>query len=209
MSSQSGPILSLRGSAKLVMEFFGFGIQEILYLREIYDPSSFISVKKYGIPLHTTTDPAVQAFLSSWLEQVSVWLNDSHVKQIVMVIQAVESKTPLERWLFNIEVDEDARDCGKIDSAKARSEEDIVHDIKQLLKQITTAVSVLPSRLPRSTFDLLAYTDKSLNVPTAWEVSDAKLIANPEAVALRTFDTRLHRVGAYVVYSQDVENLAP
>ncbi|EEF32084.1 plant mitotic spindle assembly checkpoint protein mad2, putative [Ricinus communis] len=44
-------ILTLRGSAAIVYEFFGYAANSILYNRGGYPEESFVKVKKYGLPI--------------------------------------------------------------------------------------------------------------------------------------------------------------
>ena len=48
--------ITLRGSTEIVTEFFGYGINSILYQRGIYPPESFTRVQKYGLPMQVTSD---------------------------------------------------------------------------------------------------------------------------------------------------------
>ena len=78
--------------------------------------------------------------------------------------------------------------------------------------------------MPRTgTFDLLVYTDAASAVPTEWcvswhrrplgvlltraltfrEESEARLVSGAEAVRLRGFSTKVHRVDALVAYKAD------
>ena len=49
-------------------------------------------------------------------------------------------------------------------------------------------------------FDLLVYTNADSSVPTNWEESDPRYINNSETVKLRSFTTKVHKVGAMVSY---------
>ena len=202
-------MISLKGSVKMVARFFGYAIQNILYMREIYDEKSFMKVTEYGVSLHVTKDPTLKDYLTKCLDQIGTWLSSGKVRQVVMVIEAIDKKIPLERWLFNVEVDEQALESGLGSEEKAKTEEEIAAEIRALIKQITAANTFLPGSLPRASFDLLAYTDKNIQVPATWEVSDPRLISNPEACQLRSFSTSVHSIGTYVCYTRDAENLGP
>ena len=207
IGGSSKPVISLKGSVKMVAKFFGYAIQNILYLREIYDEKSFMKVTEYGVNLHVTKDPALKDYLGKCLDQITAWLSSCQVKQVVMVIETVETKTPLERWLFNVEVDGRAQETGAAPEEASKSEEEIAGEIRALIKQITSATTFLPGSYPRAGFDVLAYTDKNTLIPSTWEVSDPRLIANPEACQLRSFSTSVHNIGAYVCWTRDAENL--
>ena len=67
--------LTLKGSAQMVTEFFQYGIHSILYQRGIYPPESFTRKQEYGLTLLVSTDPKVQEFLNSVLDQIKVCSN--------------------------------------------------------------------------------------------------------------------------------------
>ncbi|PSS28786.1 Mitotic spindle checkpoint protein [Actinidia chinensis var. chinensis] len=49
-------IITLRGSAAIVSEFFGYAANSILYNRGVYPEENFAKVKKYGLPMLLTQD---------------------------------------------------------------------------------------------------------------------------------------------------------
>jgi hypothetical protein len=61
--------ITLRGSTKIVGEFFWFSINSILYQRGIYETEKFIKVKKYGLPMMVADDPALKQYLNDVLKQ--------------------------------------------------------------------------------------------------------------------------------------------
>ena len=98
-------VITLKGSTAIVTEFFGYSINSILFQRGIYPPETFQHVKKYGLAMLVTSDVGLRAYLSQVLEQLSAWLMAGQVQRLVVVIEGAESKTPLERWVFNIQQD--------------------------------------------------------------------------------------------------------
>ena len=64
--------VTLKGSAQLVKEFFGYGINSILYQRGIYPAESFTRKQEYGLTLLVSTDDKVNKFLDSVLSQIEV-----------------------------------------------------------------------------------------------------------------------------------------
>ena len=61
-------------------------------------------------------------------------------------------------------------------------------------RQITASVTFLPLLDEPCTFDLLVYTDADSAVPSEWEESDPRMVANSAEVRLRSFSTRVHKV---------------
>ncbi|PKI78345.1 hypothetical protein CRG98_001288 [Punica granatum] len=94
-------IITLRGSAAIVSEFFGI----ILYNRGVYSEESFVKVKKYGLPMLLTQDEDVKKFIANLNSQLSEWLEAGKLQRIVLVIMSKSSGEVLERWNFSIETD--------------------------------------------------------------------------------------------------------
>lgn len=96
--------LSLKGSVALVSDFFLFGIQSILYQREIYPSDEFRNVKKFGTQVLTTTDEGLKEYLDAAMGQVKTWLERGQVKRLVVAIVEKETGETRERWQFDIDV---------------------------------------------------------------------------------------------------------
>jgi len=64
-------VITLKGSAAIVAEFFGYGVNSILYQRGIYPPETFKPVKKYGMSLFITTNDQLKTYLANILQQIN------------------------------------------------------------------------------------------------------------------------------------------
>ncbi|OQR95831.1 folate-Biopterin Transporter (FBT) family [Thraustotheca clavata] len=184
---QTTKAITLKGSAEIVTEFFAFGINNILYQRGIYPPESFTRVSKYGLGMVVTADEKLKAYLKNVLEQLSGWLLDGLVQKLVLVVAGVDSKTVLERWVFDV-IAEPPNAQGERVSTK--DEKEIMSEIQAIMRQITASVSFLPLLNEACAFDLLLYTDKDLAIPQAWEESDPRFVENSTQVRLRSFTTK-------------------
>lgn len=189
--------ITLRGSAQIVSEFFGFSINSILYQRGIYDPEAFDQIRKYNLRLQVTTDQGLKGYLDRVMGQLEEWLAVGTVKKLVLVVTGVDDEEVLERWVFDVDTDEKAM---KVGSGTGKSEKQIRKEIGAIIRQITSSVSFLPLLDVPCTFDLLVYTHAQCQVPQAWEESDPKYIANSSQVRLRSFTTTVHKVGTSVAY---------
>ncbi|XP_078172738.1 mitotic spindle checkpoint protein MAD2 [Carex rostrata] len=196
----SKDIITLRGSAAIVSEFFGYAANSILYNRGLYPEESFSKVKKYGLPMLLTQDEGVKSFISGITSQLSEWLETGKLQRIVLVIMSKATSEVLERWNFNIVTDAEVVETGVI---KEKSDKEIMREIQAIMRQIASCVSYLPCLDEACVFDVLAYTDKDTTVPIAWVESDAKLINNPQMVKLHSFDTKIHKVDTIVSYKND------
>eukprot|EP00944_MAST-04C_sp_MAST-4C-sp1_P011825 g11825.t1 len=189
--------ITLRGSTAIVTEFFGYSINSILYQRGIYPPETFERTQKYGLTMMVTSSPKLQDYLNRILGQLSQWLVNGELTKIVLVICGQTSGETLERWTFNVETDKDTLNNNK---SQEKSEKVIMSEIQAIIRQITASVSFLPLLQENCTFDMLIYTTNEAEIPTTWEETDPKFIANQQDVRLRSFTTKVHKVDAMVSY---------
>ncbi|URE09513.1 Mitotic spindle checkpoint protein [Musa troglodytarum] len=184
----SKDIITLRGSAAIVSEFFGYSANSILYNRGIYPEESFTKVKKYGLPMLLTQDEGVKSFIAGLTSQLTEWLEAGKLQRVVLVIMSKATSEVLERWNFSIETDAEVVEKGVI---KEKSDKEIMREIQAIMRQIASSITYLPCLDEPCVFDVLAYTDKDVAVPFTWIESDAKLIKNPQMVKLHSFDTKI------------------
>lgn len=196
----SKDIITLRGSAAIVSEFFGYAANSILYNRAVYPEESFTKVKKYGLTMLLTQDEGVKNFIANLTSQLSKWLEAGKLQRIVLVIMSKATSEVLERWNFNIVTDAEVVEKGAI---KEKSDKEIMREIQAIMRQIASCITYLPCLDEPCVFDVLAYTDTDVDAPGTWVESDAKLIDNPQMVKLHSFDTKIHKVDTLVSYKKD------
>eukprot|EP00891_Asterochloris_glomerata_P009275 jgi/Astpho2/9275/e_gw1.00139.40.1_t len=194
--------ITLKGSTKIVTEFFGYAVNSILYQRGIYPSDSFEQQKQYGLSIMVSTDEGLTGYLTTVLRQMSDWLIQGVLQKMVLVITSVESKEVLERWTFDIQTDAQAMAGGR---PPEKTASEITSEIQAIVRQITASVTFLPLLNDACSFDLLVYTDASSEVPTEWEESDPRYIQNAADVKLRSFTTKVHKVDTLVSYKADAE----
>lgn len=190
-------LITLRGSAQIVTEFFNYGINSILYQRGIYPPEMFTKVQKYGLSILTTSDKPLQKYLDTVLSQLKGWLKAKMVHQVVLVISSVDTKETLERWEFRIQTDNEMTDESQ---PKKKEITDIQNEIKSVIRQIVASVTYLPILEIACAFDLLIYTNKDSDLPQKWADSSPLLIQDGEMVRLKSFSTSVHSVDTAVTY---------
>lgn len=200
--SNKSPV-QLKGSIDIVVEFFNYGINSILYQRGLYPSNSFIQREKYGLPLLVTTNPDLKRYLDIILNQMRKFLETKNVHKIVIVILKTSTKEPVERWQFDVDLEkEQAKHCnenGDMDERKALKE--IQEGIRGVIRQITASVTFLPTLEGSHSFDILLYTDKDVELPNSeWSDTNARLINNGSHVQLRGFTTHVHKVEPIVSY---------
>jgi len=96
--------LSLKGSSKLVSEFFEYSINSILFQRGVYPAEDFAAVRKYGLNMLVTADDQVKAYIRRIMAQLSRWMAGGKISKLVVVIAAKDSGEPLERWQFDVQL---------------------------------------------------------------------------------------------------------
>ena len=202
--------ITLKGSVDIVSEFFFTAINSILYQRGIYQPETFKRESKYGLTVLTTTDDGLLKYMAQVMAQVDSWLLSGDVQRLVVVVSGVDSGETLERWQFNVALEEDDGENAHPNKAassssgkkSSKSLKEIHGEIQAIIRQITASVTFLPLLNEPCSFDLLVYTKKDASVPKKWEDSDPCYIMNSQEVKLRSFTTSVHKVDSMVAYRE-------
>lgn len=177
-------------------------------------PETFKRESKYGLTVLTTTDEGLLRYLHNVQQQVTEWLLAGNVQRLVVVVQGVDSMETLERWQFNVSVDDhqgasENRTPNPTMAAKSnknnKSIKEIHGEIQAIIRQITASVTFLPLLQEPCTFDLLVYTDQDISMPQKWADSDPCYILNSAEVKLRSFTTSVHKVDSMVAYKEAEE----
>ncbi|QLI74393.1 Mitotic spindle assembly checkpoint protein MAD2A [Metarhizium brunneum] len=208
--------LSLKGSSRLVAEFFQYSIHSILFQRGVYPAEDFTAVKKYGLNMLVSADDQVKAYIKKIMSQLDKWMVGGKISKLVIVITDKDTGEHVERWQFDVQISQPAAkskpkappqptDQENVAPAAAaaapeKTEAEIQAEIAAIFRQITASVTFLPQLSGDCTFNVLVYADADSDVPVEWGDSDAKEIANGEHVQLRGFSTANHRVDTLVSY---------
>ena len=156
------------------------------------------------------------------MSQMETWLLEGDVQRLVVVVTGVDSGETLERWQFNVSVDDktgaDEKKAGDENNGPVSNEgtitasgtakkmgksvKEIHNEIQAIIRQITASVTFLPLLNEPCSFDLLVYTNKTAVVPQKWEDSDPRYIMNSQEVKLRSFTTSVHKVESMVTYKE-------
>ncbi|KAI9735880.1 MAG: Mitotic spindle checkpoint component mad2 [Cirrosporium novae-zelandiae] len=210
--------LTLRGSGKLVAEFFEYSIHTILFQRGVYPAEDFTAVKKYGLNMLVSSDDQVKAYVKKIMSQLNKWMLYGKISKLVIVITSKETGENVERWQFDVQIlnaksskskshkkatdQENAtpEPAAAPQASHEKTEKEIQTEIQALFRQITASVTFLPMLDGNCTFNVLVYADADSEVPLEWVDSDAREIENGERVQLRSFSTANHRVDTMVSY---------
>ncbi|KAK3682940.1 mitotic spindle checkpoint component mad2 [Podospora appendiculata] len=96
--------LSLKGSAKLVAEFFQYSIHTILFQRGVYPAEDFSAVKKYGLNMLVSSDDQVRAYIKKIMSQLDRWMVGGKISKLVIVITNKDTGEHVERWQFDVQI---------------------------------------------------------------------------------------------------------
>ncbi|KIW61544.1 hypothetical protein PV05_01654 [Exophiala xenobiotica] len=211
--------VALRGSSKLVAEFFEYSINTILFQRGVYPAEDFTPVKKYGLNMLVSSDDQVKAYIKKIMSQLNKWMVGGKISKLVVVITSKETGEHVERWQFDVQIlskaskhrsskkAPDKENAAPEDAARTepasepeKTEAQIQEEIQAIFRQITASVTFLPVLDGNCTFNVLVYADADSDVPIEWGDSDAKEIKNGEKVQLRSFSTSNHKVDTLVSY---------
>lgn len=206
IEGQSSGKLLLKGSSKIVADYFEFAINSILFQRGIYPQEDFITVKKYGLQMLLSNDDDVRDYIQQIMKQIKKWIYGKRIYKLVVVIVSKSSGETIERWEFDIKILQDENEVENNQNSKTT--EQIQREIQSIIRQITSSVTFLPSLDDDEyTFNVLVYTDpnnQNQNIPLEWcDTTDFKLIdGTVESVAMRNFQTNIHDVGTTVQYKR-------
>ncbi|KAI7861131.1 DNA-binding protein [Circinella umbellata] len=198
---------TLDGSSLIVVEFFEYCVNSILFQRGIYPRHDFEVQRKYGMPLLVTNNDDLKAYVDQIMEQVRVWLYKGKLSKLIVVIKSRENGDILERWQFNIDShkeEEEEEEQQRFDYDRELTD-DTKAQIRAIMRQILASVTVLPELDPDDvTFVILVHTDQDVDVPTTWGDSDPKLIkGGGEHVRLKPLSTSKHKITPFVAYRME------
>ncbi|KAF8570327.1 hypothetical protein P879_02808 [Paragonimus westermani] len=199
MSSQtlsSTNAISLAGSADILVDYFFYAINSILYQREIYPEAAFKKNMKYELSVLVAADEDLMNYLKTILEQLKVWLMMGVVQKLVLVIKSVKTGEVLESWQFNVKAEKPDLSSSK----ETKSLATIQAEIRNVIRQIVATNTILPILDSTCTFELLIYADKNADIPDGWAETGPHFVANSAELKLRSFSTSVHRVENLVSY---------
>ncbi|KAH3663535.1 hypothetical protein OGAPHI_004936 [Ogataea philodendri] len=191
--------LALKGSSRIVSDFFEYSIHSILYQRGIYPPEDFQTVRKYGLNMVVSTDDELQSYIKRIMKQLHRWIYGGSISRLVVAIVSKDSGETVEKWQFNLEINKESPET--VEEAANKPNEQIQREIQAIIRQITASVTFLPELDDECTFNVLVYADQNCRVPEEWGDSRTQeLTGEVENVKFRSFSTDNHRVDALVSY---------
>lgn len=200
--------LALKGSSKIVCDYFEFALNSILYQRGIYPQEDFVTVRKYDLPMVISDDYEVQQYIKNIMKQIKKWVYGSQINKFVIVIVSKSDLENIERWEFNVETKEIETGESNSTEEEEKPRLEIQKEIRAIIRQITSLVSYLPVlKDDEYTFNVLVYTDSTTTIPIEWSDTqgDGRILSgdNVDNIAFTSFSTDIHKVGTSVSYKYD------
>lgn len=199
-SSRSGKLL-LKGSSKIVADYFEFAINSILFQRGIYPEEDFITVRKWDLQMLVSSDDDVREYIQLIMKQIRKWIYGKRICKLVVAIVSKSSSETIERWEFDVNIVQDEEEVGS--SGGNKGIEQVQREIQAIVRQVTASVTFLPTLDDDEyTFNVLVYTDhEEQSIPMEWcDTKDFELEGGVESVSMRNFKTSIHEVGTTVKY---------
>ena len=151
--SDALPKLALKGSSKIVADYFEFAIHNILFQRGIYPAEDFITVRKYDLPMLVSNDDEVKDYVKKIMDQVKKWIYGGKLTKLVVVILNRATAESVERWEFALDINDSS-------SSSEKSKLAIQKEIQTIIRQITASGSYLPFlKDDEYIFNVLVFTD--------------------------------------------------
>ena len=98
--------LELKGSSKIVADYFEFAIHSILFQRGIYPAEDFQTVRKWDLPMLVNVDDDVKGYVDRVMAQIKKWVYGGRILKLVLVIVGRANGELVERWEFDIEAEQ-------------------------------------------------------------------------------------------------------
>ncbi|KAI8381326.1 mitotic spindle checkpoint protein [Radiomyces spectabilis] len=202
----SGNNLMLKGTARTITEFFECCVSSILYQRGVYPTTDFVSTRKYGgLSVMRTVNPSARAYLDRSLPQLSEWLSQDKLKNLMVVLRSRDTEEVLERWQFDLKRDAE-KDESSESTVPSPSDAVLAEQIRAILRQITASTSFLPAFDVPPTFHIMSYAEDDVQIPSTWEDESPSSIlieGGGQHVRLRSFSTSAYNVSSLIAYRLD------
>lgn len=211
MESPTRSKLALKGSSKVISDFFEFCVHTILFQRGIYPSDEFKRVHKYGLPMVVSIDPEVTDYLAKLMKPIHKWIYSGKITRLVLVIIKRETKEIVEKWEFNLVLDKHQQETESDTNSTSTSAEQLKilqRTIQSVVKQITASITFLPLLDGEHTFNVLVYANPNCKITEDWGYFDQldNLVMNNEgveSVMFKSIETSNHLLGTSVTYRVD------
>lgn len=77
-------------------------LHTILYLRQIYPPTTFSRRRAHGVPVYQSRHPQVREYIAEIVSLLSKELANGNLKRVSVVVKSAASGLALERFLVDV-----------------------------------------------------------------------------------------------------------
>jgi mitotic spindle assembly checkpoint protein MAD2 len=208
MQTQEGEefaVLKIKGSSRVVSDYFEICIHNILFQRNIYPKEDFKVIRKFGLNLVFCKDKDINQYIKTILKQLHRWIYSKKINWLTLLILSKETDQITEKWMFHIDVVDDSISnlAASEKMVDSKSITETQQEIQTIIQQISSSVIFLPQLEEFQTFRILVHTTGDIETPTDWD--DAKTFkeiqdGNIESVKFNTFGTGTHNISSFVTY---------
>ncbi|CAG5099424.1 Oidioi.mRNA.OKI2018_I69.XSR.g16521.t1.cds [Oikopleura dioica] len=202
MATATKGTITLQGSAQMISEFLDFGINSILFQRNIYPENVFMPKKHYGLTVYMSEDEELRKYLDTVLAQARSWIEKGQLLQLVLVVLHADTEETLERWAFDIEKGEKFEE-GTSGKKVELDHKQMQEGMKAVVKQIVSTITFLPLIEAPVMFDLLFYTTPGIEVEN-WDPTKPHMIKGAsDSVKIRSWTSKIHTINTAVTYKAE------
>lgn len=205
MTENKTSAVEIKGSGKLVSDYFEICIHNLLFQRHIYPKEDFKVVRKFGLNLVFSKDENIIQYVRKIIKQLHKWIFSRKIEWLTMLIVSKETEEISEKWMFHIDVISDTSEDANLDlgSTTLTPIEDIQNGIQTIIRQISASVALLPEFEEPQTFSILVHTIGDIAHSKDWsDAGDMEDLSgeNIESVQFNNFKTDVHKVSTFVTY---------
>uniref|UniRef100_A0A182LW05 HORMA domain-containing protein n=1 Tax=Anopheles culicifacies TaxID=139723 RepID=A0A182LW05_9DIPT len=206
MATAQDHCITLQGSAAIIHEYLHYCVHSIIFQRGIYPSGDFLPEDYNNVPLMVSRNKHIKSYIERVMKEVHGLIMKKLITKVTVCIITVEKSEIIERWDFNIKADYEVEK----ESISAKPLSKIQSEIRSVMRQIISMVSVLPCIEERCTFDIMLHTEDNVydHNPTIgddFREEDMKSIEikNAQCIRLKQISTGFNTVDTNVMYRMD------
>lgn len=195
--------LRIKGSSRVVSDYFEICIHNILFQRNIYPKEDFKVIRKFGLNLVFCKNEEINQYIKRIIRQLHRWIFDGKISWLTLLILSKETNQISEKWMFHIDVTTDIEQPVVLRVPIAEDITQTQKEIQAIIRQITSSITFLPHFDELQTFRILVHTSSDIEPSKDWD--DAKPFkdmesSNSESVGFNKFTADNYGVSTFVTY---------
>lgn len=205
MTTEQSNTLQLKGSSRVISDYFEICIHNILFQRKIYPREDFKVIRKFGLNVVFSKNERITEYIKKIIKQLHSWIYNGKINWLTLLIVSTENEAISEKWMFNIDVKNDLsnNETAVESQTSMKSLEEIQKEIQTIIRQISSSVAYLPVFEEEQTFKILVHATGDIKSTKDW--SDAKGFREidekvAESVQFDGIETNNHNVSTFVTY---------